>query len=542
MTGFTHPALQQLTDQQVRFAPPARRLEQADQARRLSRRDRAGQTLSVSVRLFPRHRLPSRRPRGLADRRRRSGRRFARDDPSAGRPVVTLEEVSKRLNVSTKTIRRWRKFGLEGRSHIESTASASWGSSSRWWKISWRRNTDRVERGGRFSQMTDAEREEVLRRAKRLSHVGGGTLTEVSRRIARRLGRSVEAIRYTIKNFDREHPDQALFPNLTGPFDAETKQIIYNSFRRGITVDTLRQTVFNARGRRCTASSTRCAPSACWSSPSITSPSLEFDNPALDAVILAPMPDAEAYEAKRRSMHAPKDVPPELASCYEYPLLDQGSGAAPVPQDELPQVQGGQAARPDAQGGGDEVEVDPTRVRIQTLKEIEDLQAEANAVKEMLINCQHAAGGEHRQEALGPGRQLLRADVGRQHVADAGRGEVRLLPRLQVQHLRQLGDHEELRPQHPGGQAPPRALRHRPRGVVRRGAGQPHRRARDAGDAGAGDAQRQPAAGVPGAARARDHPDAGRHGRERQEHHLGGDRPASSASPRSASASSTPGR
>jgi hypothetical protein len=35
VTGFTHPALQRLTDQQVRFAPLARRLEQADQARRL---------------------------------------------------------------------------------------------------------------------------------------------------------------------------------------------------------------------------------------------------------------------------------------------------------------------------------------------------------------------------------------------------------------------------------------------------------------------------------------------------------------------------
>ena len=28
----------------------------------------------------------------------------------------------------------------------------------------------------------------------------------------------------------------------------------------------------------------------------------------------APMPDAEEYEAKRRAMQAPKDVPPELAS------------------------------------------------------------------------------------------------------------------------------------------------------------------------------------------------------------------------------------
>ena len=35
MTGFKHPALAQLTDQQVRFAPPARRQEQLARAEKL---------------------------------------------------------------------------------------------------------------------------------------------------------------------------------------------------------------------------------------------------------------------------------------------------------------------------------------------------------------------------------------------------------------------------------------------------------------------------------------------------------------------------
>src|SRR5690348_13803407 len=35
VTSFKHPALKQLTDQQVRFAPPARRLEQLARAEKL---------------------------------------------------------------------------------------------------------------------------------------------------------------------------------------------------------------------------------------------------------------------------------------------------------------------------------------------------------------------------------------------------------------------------------------------------------------------------------------------------------------------------
>jgi len=109
-------------------------------------------------------------------------------------PVLTLDQMSKRLNVSTKTINRWRQRGLVGLpdplqgpsqlgflpSLVEPFLAA---------------NQDRVDRGGRFSQLTDSEKEEILTRAQRLTRMGAGSLTEVSRRIARRLGRSPETVR-----------------------------------------------------------------------------------------------------------------------------------------------------------------------------------------------------------------------------------------------------------------------------------------------------------------------------------------------------------
>ncbi|HBI44544.1 MAG TPA: RNA polymerase subunit sigma-70 [Planctomycetales bacterium] len=414
MTGFTHPALQQLTDQQVRFAPLARRLEQADLARRLVGEIEPGKRYPYQFVCF---RVTGFRPDAHADLLI-DGDDLASDLREMIRlldDVVTLEEVSTRLNVSTKTIRRWRKFGLEGKLILRHGKR----------QLSFRQSLvedflatqrDRVERGGRFSQMTDAEREEVLRRAKRLSHIGCGTLTEVSRRIAQRVGRSVEAIRYTIKNYDREHPDQALFPNLTGPLNAETKQIIYSSFRRGIKVDTLakrfqrtRTSVYRVinevRAQRLLAQ------------PLDYIPSVEFDNPALDAVMLAPMPDAEGYDAKRRVMHAPKDVPPELASCYEYPLLSKDQEQHQFRKMNYLKFKAAQLRDQIRKEGGDEAEVDPTRVRIQTLKEIEDLQLEANAVKEMLINSnlrlvvniakKHSAQAENFFELMSDGNMSL---------------------------------------------------------------------------------------------------------------------------------------
>ena len=54
----------------------------------------------------------------------------------------------------------------------------------------------------------------------------------MSKRIANRLGRSPEAIRYTIKNFDRGHPDLALFPRMVGSLTATAKKQIFTSSNR----------------------------------------------------------------------------------------------------------------------------------------------------------------------------------------------------------------------------------------------------------------------------------------------------------------------
>src|SRR5262249_26022596 len=149
--------------------------------------------------------------------------------------------------------------------------------------------------------------------ARRLSRVCGSSLTEVSRRIARRLGRSVEAVRYTIRNFDREHPEQAMFPTLTGPLDMRTKESIYSSYRRGITVDTLAKTFQRTRTSVYRAINEVRA-QRLLEHPLDYIPHPDFEKPEMAAVVLAPMPAAEDYEGRRRAMKAPRDVPPELAA------------------------------------------------------------------------------------------------------------------------------------------------------------------------------------------------------------------------------------
>ncbi len=53
------------------------------------------------------------------------------------------------------------------------------------------------------------------------------------------MNRSVETIRYTLKQFDQEHPDLAIFPTGSGPLTDEAKKKIYQQYRRGASVEPL---------------------------------------------------------------------------------------------------------------------------------------------------------------------------------------------------------------------------------------------------------------------------------------------------------------
>jgi RNA polymerase sigma factor (sigma-70 family) len=390
VTAFKHPALKQLTDQQVRFAPPAKRREQQVRAEKLLTEIDASKQYPYQYICF---RVTEYRPDSYPDLLiggddllhdlRLMAVALAVPDDVFAEPVFTIDEVSKRWNVSTKTIRRWSKLGLvgyrvvnDGRQQLAFAQSVI----DRFLND----HPDRIERGSRFSQMTETEREEILCQAKSLAGYGGASLTAVSRNIAQRIGRSAEAIRYTIRNFDKEHPEQAVFPEVTGPLDESAKESIFTSYKKGVAVELLakrfsrtRTSVYRVinevRGQRL------------LDLPLEYIPHPSFEDPAEAAAILAPMPNFEEYEAKRQAMKAPKDVGAELAPLYELPLLNKDQEAHLFRKMNFLKFRAAQLRDQFRKDGGEDV--DPVKVRVQTLDEIEVLLADADAVKKLLINA-----------------------------------------------------------------------------------------------------------------------------------------------------------
>jgi RNA polymerase primary sigma factor/RNA polymerase sigma factor len=325
--SYRSPILKYLRDQQVRFAPRERKLEQIERAERLL-------TEIDHQKVYPFdyvcYRITDYRPESFPHSKLH-GHDLLHDlglfveelSDSANIPVgaanervLTVEDLADKFRVSTKTISRWREHGLVSRRFVFDGGKKRLGFLQSSVDRFVDQNADRVRRGGDFSRMTDKQRDEIIERARRMAHKGERQ-TEISHQLAERSGRSVETIRSALRQFDQTHPDLALFPGRNGPLSDDAKTNIYQQYRRGVPVEelegqfhrtktTIYRVVNEVRAERIMAL------------PLDFIPNPRFSRKGADKACLGPFPEGEAEPKKVRR---PSGLPPYLASLYEMPLL-----------------------------------------------------------------------------------------------------------------------------------------------------------------------------------------------------------------------------
>jgi RNA polymerase primary sigma factor len=178
---------------------------------------------------------------------------------------------------------------------------------------------ERVRRGARFSQLDEEERRKIVGRARRLARAGGCP-ADVAKRLAKNVGRSIETIRYTLKQFDREYPDLAVFPDLSGPLQESTKRKIYQRYRRGTQIEELAKKFCRTKASIYRIVGEMRA-QAIMELPLDFMPNDKFPRIRTEKqrkAVLGPMPANDQPVKKSRF---PTGLPPYLASLYEVPLL-----------------------------------------------------------------------------------------------------------------------------------------------------------------------------------------------------------------------------
>jgi DNA-directed RNA polymerase specialized sigma subunit len=157
-------------------------------------------------------------------------------------PTYTSEELARHLGVSTRTVARWRHRGLRWRWICVAGASKP--------RIGFTEQAvaafavhqpRRIEQASQFTHLSDAERDKLLRRARRIASVAETSPHQLARHLARRTGRGVETIRQLLQQHDHDHPDRRIFVNHTGPLTPKQQRIIVRAFSRGVPVGQIAQ-------------------------------------------------------------------------------------------------------------------------------------------------------------------------------------------------------------------------------------------------------------------------------------------------------------
>jgi len=231
---------------------------------------------------------------------------------------ITLEELSRQLNVSTKTLCRWRRYGLIGDRVVLAGRT----------RLAYRRsmverfiqqNRERVQRASQFSQLRPEEKESILALAQQIVRQGA-SLGELVRQLAAATGRSPETLRLLIKRSAERYPEFRSFYSSSEPVGKSLKQEIFERYCRGESVESLAKT-YGCSRMTVYRAITQMRLERIMELPLEYVGGEEFGrirSESQEQQILGPTPPGETTGRKVR---CPPDIPPYLASLYETPLL-----------------------------------------------------------------------------------------------------------------------------------------------------------------------------------------------------------------------------
>jgi RNA polymerase primary sigma factor len=388
MAGFHHREVAELA-RQLAYSPARVRVEQVNRAERLA-------CLTDPLKSYPYeficYQITGYRPRGELGRSLRG--KTVREDlvhlveqvsaslrmraDEVGEPVLSIDEACTKFNVSEKTIQRWRRAGLVSRKFIGSDGRFRVGFLQSSLDRFAARNSERVQAGADFSRLTPEERREIVRRARRLSLFCHCCLFEVSKRIARKLGRAVETVRQTIKEYDREHPDAKLFPEAGEPLQDHDRRLIFQAYQRGVSVHALAKRFCRTRSSIYRIVTEERAKEL-LSEPIEYMASPEFEKADADQRILGDAV-AEAAMGPREGRHPPppKGLPIYLRTLYKTPLLTKDQEQALFRRYNYLKFR---AAKVQARVK------DSRTPKVEDIEEIEKFMDEANEVKNRIIQA-----------------------------------------------------------------------------------------------------------------------------------------------------------
>lgn len=316
---------------------------------------------------------------------------------SLDEPVLTVEDVTERFNVTEKTIQRWRRRGLPGRRFIFSDGKRRVGFLLSSVERFFAAHRDQVARGTNFSQVGEAEREEILRRARRLAVHCGCCQREIARRIARKLNRSPLTILHTIRKHDHEHANDAIFPHSAQPISEPARQRILRRFRHGIGISELARRSGQSRSAVYRVIVDERIERLSHRKVKFIDDPLYHQPDAAEVIEQIVSQQEVLPEPRPEETRVPRDLPPYLQALYRTPLLSPARERALFLKFNFHKYQFVSARR----------RLEPQFARLRDLEQLERLYRDATETKNAILCANLRLVVSVARRHLRPGLSLM---------------------------------------------------------------------------------------------------------------------------------------
>ncbi|MFQ5805594.1 MAG: sigma-70 family RNA polymerase sigma factor [Phycisphaerae bacterium] len=242
--------------------------------------------------------------------------------------VYTVSELAQRFDVSTKTIFRWHRRGLTGWRLRFADRRARLAFPERCVRRFVAENSELVHRGSSFSQLTKAERAQIVERARQLADNGERTVNSVARTIAAETERAVETIRLILKGYDEAHPRTGIFNRSSLRVAADDDRLkIWEAYVDGASIGALARR-FGRSASALYRTITEMRARDLKSRPIEFVCSDEFDAPGADDRIMSDPDAAAPSNGPTPNRRIPADLPPYLQQLFRIALLAPAGEAA----------------------------------------------------------------------------------------------------------------------------------------------------------------------------------------------------------------------
>ena len=154
--------------------------------------------------------------------------------------IFTVDQLADRFNVSTKTIRRWKKYGLTGKVYIFEDGRKRIGFTETAVCSFEQDQADRVQQAGRFSLVTPQQKQQIQTLAQELmSQKNYRTQNELVQDIVKRVNRSRHTIQAVLAQMRGYQTGLCDLPHSRGRLSSKDAAQLYKMSRQHISVKKL---------------------------------------------------------------------------------------------------------------------------------------------------------------------------------------------------------------------------------------------------------------------------------------------------------------